>query len=66
MKKETHNKGFTKKDAAKALCGLLSDHDRIYGDYTLGEEVDEYDEEQINEWKAERRALVMAINCLRR
>ena len=49
-----------------ALERLLDDHDRIYGGYTLNDEFDEEYTEEIQEWKDEREALVMAIECLRK
>ena len=58
---------LTKKRAALVLSDLLDDHDRIYGDHTLGDgdpDDDYYDEEDILKWKAEREALKMAIKYL--
>lgn len=58
-------KKLTKSEAAVALKRLLSDHDRVYGEYTLVDEADvnydDYDEDQIQEWKNEREALEMAV-----
>lgn len=61
----TIEKGISKKDAVKALKNLLEDHDRIYGEYTLFNKTDDsFDKEEIEQWKAERKALVMAIKCI--
>lgn len=58
----------TKKTMSVALNRLLAYHDSLYGCYTLfnKEADDTYDDEQIQEWKDERAALIYAIKQLRR
>ena len=67
LKKLIAGRILTKKVMADALDRLLDYHDRVYGDYTLfGKEADDlYDDEQIQEWKDERAALIYAIKQLR-
>lgn len=69
LKQNVSLQRLTKKRAAMVLSDLLDDHDRIYGDHTLGDgdpDDDYYDEEDILKWKAERQALEMAIKYLRK
>ena len=57
-----------KTNVVSALKRILDEHDRIYGDYTLVDEVnhDKYDKETIDERKEEREALEYAIKILKR